>query len=142
MSDAKIKKSSMRFQQINLLCDRVIRNLPSAAHRLLLIVCWRHADADRLFQCSIQNLADSCGLSKRHTTDLMKDLQQIGSLVVVCKGNGRTPAVYKITGKPRDSGELQITTKGRRNGEPQITTKLEIRGEPQITTKDDSLITC
>jgi hypothetical protein len=99
--DSSKGKSRRRFQQVNLLCDKVIMHLPTPTHGLLLLVGWRHADEHRCFRASTPELAKSVNVTKRHCQRLIDQLVEIGALKVVLPASGTRPATYLITGKPR-----------------------------------------
>lgn len=92
----KKEKSHLRFQQINRLCDEVLRKLRTPAHGLVLIVCWRHADEYGRFQLSHTRIAESVGLGRRHVIDLMDDLESAQAIKVIRKGSGTSATRYRI----------------------------------------------
>jgi len=95
------EKSRKRFQQVNMLCDEVLRNLPSATSGLVLLVCWRHADEDGCFCLSASRIAQSIGKSERQTRRTMNELKKLGAIKLVEKAIGTRPTTYAITGSPR-----------------------------------------
>ncbi len=100
----KKRKSVQRFEQVNLLCDQVLRNLPTTTHGLVLLVGWRHADGSRVFRKSASELAKIVGVSKRHMQTILDDLIEIEALKIVSQCKGTIPTRYQITGKPRRLG--------------------------------------
>lgn len=97
----KKRKSVQRFEQVNLLCDQVLRNLPTTTHGLVLLVGWRHADQNRVFRKSATELARIVGVTRRHMQTVIDDLIEIGALRIVKERQGTIPTSYSITGKPR-----------------------------------------
>ena len=97
----KKRKSVQRFEQVNLLCDQVIRNLPTPTHGLVLLIGWRHADEKRVFRKSSTELAKFVGVTRRHMQKILDDLIAIGALRIVKERQGTIPTSYQITGKPR-----------------------------------------
>lgn len=95
------RKSAQRFEQVNVLCDQVIRNLPTPTHALVLLIGWRHANEKRVFRKSAKELASFAGVSKRHMQNILDELIEIGALRVVRERQGTIPTCYLITGKPR-----------------------------------------
>lgn len=100
----KKRKSQQRFEQVNLLCDQVVRNLPTPTHGLVLLVGWRHANANRVFRKSSSELARFIGVTKRHMQKILDDLIEIGAIRVVVDCKGTIPTSYEITGNPRQLG--------------------------------------
>jgi len=92
-------KSRQRFEQLNLMVDNLVRQLPTATHGLVLIVCWRHADQCQVFELSHSRIAETLGVTRRHVVDIMADLQRLGSIKLVRKGGGVKASRYKITGR-------------------------------------------
>lgn len=100
----KKRKSVQRFEQVNLLCDQVLRNLPTPTHGLVLLIGWRHANEKRIFRKSAPELARFIGVSKRHMQKIIDDLIEVGALKIASEPLGSIPTSYQITGKPRSLG--------------------------------------
>ncbi len=92
-------KSRQRFEQLNHITDHMISKLPTATHGLVLVVCWRHADQNQVFELSHSRIADALGVSRRHIVDVMVDLQAVDSIRLLRKGGGTRASRYKITGR-------------------------------------------
>ena len=92
-------KSRQRFEQLNYLIDKTISKLPTATHGLVLVVCWRHADQNQVFELSHSRIADALGVTRRHIVDIMVDLQAVDSIRLLRKGGGTKASRYKITGR-------------------------------------------
>jgi hypothetical protein len=95
------EKSSMRFQQVNVLCDQVVRNLPNASSGLVLLVCWRHADEDGVFCLSVSRIAQSIGKSERQIKRTMIELQKVGAIKLIKPAIGTRAPTFVLTGNPR-----------------------------------------
>ena len=119
----KKRKSVMRFEQVNVLCDEVLRNLPTATHGLVLLVGWRHADGKRVFRKSASELARIVGVSRRHMQTILDDLIEIGALQIVKNRQGTIPASHLITGQPRRKRGDMVSPETVASGEPQFATK-------------------
>ena len=104
------RKSNKRFEQVNMLCDEVIKNMPTPTHALVLLVGWRHADKRSTFQKSMTQIAESVGLQKRRVQRIVDDLISIGALKIITPQKGSIPTRYQITGHPR--GVPQDTSMG------------------------------
>ena len=92
-------KSRQRFEQLNHLIDNIVSKLPTATHGLVLVVCWRHADQNQVFELSHSRIADALGVTRRHIVDVMLDLQRLESIKLLSKGGGVKASRYKITGR-------------------------------------------
>lgn len=92
-------KSRQRFEQLNHLIDHTVSQLPTATHGLVLVVCWRHADQNQVFELSHSRIADALGVTRRHIVDIMVDLQRLESIRLMRKGGGTRASRYKITGR-------------------------------------------
>lgn len=103
------EKASMRFQQVNLLCDEVLRNLPNATSGLVLLVCWRHADEGGVFCLAVSRIAASTGKSERQIQRTMSELQKVGAIKQVKPAIGTRAPTYVLTGNPR--GDMHDTPK-------------------------------
>lgn len=118
---AKKTKSRKRFEQVNTLCDEVLRNLPSLSARLVILIAWRHADIRACFRKSASEIGRSAGLSKRQVQRALTSLVEVGAIRVVSQERGSIPRVYQITGQPRTSNEdskpLTGTKKIRNRGD-------------------------
>lgn len=106
----KKRKSVKRFEQVNLLCDKVLQNLPTPTHGLVLLVGWRHANERRIFRKSSSELARALGMSKRQMQRVLDDLECVGAIKLVSERRGTLPPEYQITGKPRASDDMGDTT--------------------------------
>lgn len=95
------EKSSIRFQQVNLLCDEVLCNLPNTSCGLVLLVCWRHADEYGVFCLAVSRIAQSTGKSERQIQRTMTELQKVGAIQLVKPAIGRNAPTYVLTGNPR-----------------------------------------
>jgi hypothetical protein len=113
------RKSAKRFEQVNLLCDQVVRNLDTPLHALVLLIGWRHANERCVFRKSANELAKFAGVSKRHMQNVLDDLIKAGAIKVVKERQGTIPTSYLITGKPRP-----------------------LRGEPHFTPKENLEVNC
>jgi hypothetical protein len=91
--------SSKRFEQINMIVDEIVKQLPTPTHGLALIVCWRHANASRQFSLSHSRLAKALGVSRRSAIRTMNTLLEVGVIRRVEMGSGATSSRYEITGK-------------------------------------------
>jgi hypothetical protein len=91
--------SSKRFEQINMIVDEIVKQLPTPTHGLALIVCWRHANASRQFSISHSRLAKVLGVSRRSAIRTMNTLLEVGVIRRVEMGSGATSSRYEITGK-------------------------------------------
>jgi CRP-like cAMP-binding protein len=91
--------SSKRFEQINMIVDEIVKQLPTPTHGLALIVCWRHANASRQFNLSHNQLAEALRISRRSAIRTMNTLLKVGVIRRVKKGAGATSSRYEITGK-------------------------------------------
>ena len=92
-------KSRQRFEQLNHLIDHTVKQLPTATHGLVLVVCWRHADQYGTFSVSHSRVAESISISRRSAIRIMKSLEGLGVVKQVSKGGGVRPSKYKITGQ-------------------------------------------
>lgn len=92
--------STIRFQQVNHMVDRVVRNLPSS-HALILLIGWRHADTKAKFRLSETRFAEQSGISRRHVITIIDRLIEVGALKVLQPGIGTRSTLYKITGEPQ-----------------------------------------
>ena len=92
-------KSRQRFEQLNHLIDHMVKQLPTATHGLVLVVCWRHADQTQVFELSHSRIAEAIGVTRRHVVDIMADLLRLDSIKLVRKGGGVKASRYKITGR-------------------------------------------
>lgn len=97
----KKRKSQQRFEQVNCLCDEVLRCLPSLSCRVVLLLGWRHATPQRMFRKSSNELANSAGISKRQVQRALDELVEVGALKIVQQERGSIPRTYQITGLPR-----------------------------------------
>lgn len=97
----KKRKSQQRFEQVNVLCDEVLRCLPSISSRLVLLLGWRHANPQRLFRKSSAELSRAAGISKRQVQRALDELVAIGALKLIKPECGSIPRTYQITGSPR-----------------------------------------
>lgn len=97
-----MKKSDIRFRQVNHLCDLVVRHL-EPSHALVLLIGWRHANTKNIFTLSVSRLAEYSGFTERHVKNVIKKLIEEKALVVVNKGKGTQATTYKITGKPNET---------------------------------------
>lgn len=100
-------KARMRFQQVNMICDEVLRHIPNASSGLALLVCWRHADADGFFRLALSRIAESIGKSERQTQRIMTELQKVGAIKQVKPAIGTRAPTYVLTGNPR--GDIHDT---------------------------------
>jgi len=98
---AKKRRSQRRFEHVNHLVDTVIRCLPSVSQRLILVVCWRHANPKGEFRVSLKQLARATGICQRQVRRAVNGLVDIGALQVVKPCQGTIPTTYRITGEPR-----------------------------------------
>jgi Fic family protein len=101
MAIPKKRKSQQRFEQINLLCDEVLQNLPTISSRIILLIGWRHANPQGFFRKSSNELATAAGVSKRQAQRAIYELVKIGALKIVKRQQGSIPRTYQITGRPR-----------------------------------------
>ena len=92
-------KSRQRFEQFNHLIDHMVKQLPTATHGLVLVVCWRHADQNQVFELSHSRIAEALGVTRRHIVDIMVDLQRLESIRLMRKGGGTRASRYRITGR-------------------------------------------
>ncbi len=92
-------KSRQRFEQLNRLIDNIVSQLPTPTHGLVLVVCWRHADQNQVFELSHSRIADALGVTRRHIVDIMADLQGLESIRLMRKGGGTRASRYRITGQ-------------------------------------------
>jgi len=92
-------KSSKRFEQINMILDEVVNQLPTPTHGLALVVCWRHANVKRQFSLSHNQLAGALRISRRSAIRTMNTLLEVGVIRRVKMGAGLTSSRYEITGK-------------------------------------------
>ena len=100
-------KASMRFKQVNFLCDYVLRNLPNTSCGLVLLVCWRHADEDGFFCLAVSRIAQSTGKSERQIQRTMTELQKVGVISLEKPAIGTRAPTYRITGNSR--GDIHDT---------------------------------
>ena len=107
------RKSHRRFEQVNLLADQVVQNLPTPTHGLLLLICWRHADVRCILRKSLNELATAAGISKRQAKRIVDDLVRVDALEVIRARQGTIPTVYRITGKPKPSVDAHVHTKAK-----------------------------
>ncbi len=106
------EKASVRFQQVNLLCDQVLRNLPNASSGLVMLVCWRHADEDGVFCLAVSRIAQSTGKSERQIQRTMNELQKVGAIKQVKPAIGTRAPTYVLTGNPRgDMHDIPMSAK-------------------------------
>lgn len=108
MVQRKNKKSASakRFQQVNHIVDRVIRHL-NPSHALILLIGWRHANPEGEFQLSGTRFAEQSGISKRHVTNIIDKLIEVGALEVLQEAVGTRSTLYKITGTPQSENQIR-----------------------------------
>jgi hypothetical protein len=94
-------KAAVRFQQVNLLIDEVLRHMPHQTTALVLIVCWRHADRRGIFRVRASVIGESVRLSKRQVQGHLRTLRAIGAIKQTKPAGGTMPPEYQITGHPR-----------------------------------------
>ena len=95
----KKRKSHMRFEQVNHLVDKVLPTLPGQIEGLVLMVGWRHANIKFQFRKSLSELAQTCGISKRHMQRVLERMEKGGVIKTVSPPRGSIPRVYQITGR-------------------------------------------
>ena len=93
------RQHDQRSRQFNLMIDVLLSQLPTPTHGLVLVVCWRHADQNQVFELSHSRIAEALGVTRRHIVDIMVDLQQLESIRLMRKGGGVKASRYKITGR-------------------------------------------
>jgi hypothetical protein len=102
-------KSTLRFQQLNHIVDRLLRLLP-ARHGLALLVFYRHADRHRRFRVSARDLAKTMGIHQRTARNLFDELEGWSVIRMVEPQRGTIPRVFQITGKVDRGGVSSHTT--------------------------------
>ena len=90
------RQHDQKSRQFNLMIDVLLSQLPTATHGLVLVVCWRHADQNQVFELSHSRIADALGVTRRHVIRIMADLQRLGAIVLISKGSGVKPSTYKV----------------------------------------------
>jgi hypothetical protein len=95
--NAKKSKSARRFETLNAIVDKMLRQLP-ARHGLALLVCFRHADVNRRFRMSANDLAKTLGIHCRSARSLMTDLQSWDVVRMIEPQKGTIPRTFELTG--------------------------------------------
>ncbi len=91
-------KSARRFEDLNIIVDKMLRKLPSR-HGLALLVFFRHADVKRRFRVSSKDLAKTLGVHPRTARKLFDDLEEWKVIGLLEPQRGTIPRVFQITGK-------------------------------------------
>ncbi|TWU33883.1 hypothetical protein Poly41_48830 [Novipirellula artificiosorum] len=110
-------KSQRRFEQLNHIVDKLLRQLP-ARHGVAMLVCYRHAQANRQFRVSESDLAIALGVDRRTARRLFDDLERWQAIKLVKPKQGTIPRVFVITGKVI-SEDTTAPTKARRRSHVQ-----------------------
>lgn len=93
------RKSSERFEQLNLIVDEVAPKLPTPAHVAVLFCCFRHARERGHFQVSTRRIATSSKVSERHAKRIIDDLERLQVIAMEREHQGPIPRRYRITGR-------------------------------------------
>lgn len=104
------RKSTQRFEQLNLLVDVVCPSLTSPSHVAVVMVCYRHARENGEFQVSTERIARAVRLSERHVKRVLDDLERASVLKMKLEHRGPIPRRYRFTGKPAN-GDTHVTIK-------------------------------
>lgn len=124
-------KAGKRFYQLNHLVDHVGPHLPGVSHLAVLLVCFRHAHASK-FSVSVARIANSTRLSKRHVKRILRELESIGTIIMLNEHRGPIPRLYRITG--RVNLKIESSTAGRTASRPSGQRKCtSVRGDTHVT---------
>jgi DNA-binding MarR family transcriptional regulator len=89
------RKSSRRFEQLNLIVDEIALTLGSPAHVAVLLCCFRHAGTGGRFAVSTARIAASCRLSKRQAVRIVDQLERAGVIEMISDHQGPIAKRYR-----------------------------------------------
>lgn len=111
------RKSQKRFEQLNLLVDRVIGQLPTSTHMVATLVFFRHAGPGGTFRLSARRLGETIAVTTRHAKRLFNELEHHGAVRLIEERQVTIPRRYQITGTVR-SGDTHVTPYRTEHYEP------------------------
>ncbi len=90
-------KSQRRFEQLNIIVDKIAPTLRTPTHVAVLLVCFRHGRGRGYFRASTSRVAASVGIKKRQAVNIFDALEKAGVIELVEEHKGPVPRTYKIT---------------------------------------------
>ena len=99
------RKSSRRFEQLNLIVDEIAPSLRSPSQVAVLFACYRHALPSGKFAICTARIAKSAKLSHRQARRVLDELEALTVIESLSDHVGPIAKQYRITGK-RANGDM------------------------------------
>lgn len=138
------RRSQKRFEQLNLIVDKIAPALPTSTHVAVLMICFRHGGSHGEFRVSTARIACSACVSERQAKRVINELERAEVIELLEEHQGPIPRQYRITGKVPNGDTHDTNSKPKKstvNGDTHDTIPRQINGVTHDTRPPGLMVT-